>query len=337
MIMERNMKDMTAYLKMNKKGIVLMALWIAVFLTVFALSDLPLGAVKYGLLLFSVIGGIYVILDYRRFSVHQAKLAEARKYAGITLEKIPAAENPVEEQYRELLEEVFRQKCRAESEFDSRYTEMMDYYTMWVHQIKTPIAAMRLLLQAEDVPDKGELAEQLFKTEEYVGMVLQYLRIGDLGADLKIRQYSLDAIVRQAVRKYSGSFIRKRLSLDYQELGGTVITDEKWLVFVVEQILSNAIKYTRKGKISIYMDEKLPKTLVIEDTGIGIAQEDLPRIFEKGFTGYNGRTDKKSTGIGLYLCKSIMNKLNHEIRITSVVGEGTRVALGLESAKLEVD
>lgn len=335
--MERNMKDMTAYLKMNKKGIVLMALWIAVFLTVFALSDLPLGAVKYGLLLFSVIGGIYVILDYRRFSIHQAKLAEAKKYAGITLEKIPVAENPVEEQYRELLEEVFRQKCRAESEFDSRYTEMMDYYTMWVHQIKTPIAAMRLLLQAEDVPDKGELAEQLFKTEEYVGMVLQYLRIGDLGADLKIRQYSLDAIVRQAVRKYSGSFIRKRLSLDYQELGGTVITDEKWLVFVVEQILSNAIKYTRKGKISIYMDEELPKTLVIEDTGIGIAQEDLPRIFEKGFTGYNGRTDKKSTGIGLYLCKSIMNKLNHEIRITSVVGEGTRVALGLESAKLEVD
>lgn len=335
--MERNMKDMTAYLKMNKKGIVLMALWIAVFLTVFALSDLPLGAVKYGLLLFSVIGGIYVILDYRRFSIHQAKLAEAKKYAGITLEKVPAAENPVEEKYRELLEEVFRQKCRVESEFDSRYTEMMDYYTMWVHQIKTPIAAMRLLLQAEDVPDKGELAEQLFKTEEYVGMVLQYLRIGDLGADLKIRQYSLDAIVRQAVRKYSGSFIRKRLSLDYQELGGTVITDEKWLVFVVEQILSNAIKYTRKGKISIYMDEKLPKTLVIEDTGIGIAQEDLPRIFEKGFTGYNGRTDKKSTGIGLYLCKSIMNKLNHEIRITSVVGEGTRVALGLESAKLEVD
>ena len=337
MIMERNMKDMTAYLKMNKKGIVLMALWIAVFLTVFALSDLPLGAVGYGLLLFSVIGGIYILLDYRRFSVHRAQLAEAKKYAGITLEKIPAAENPVEEQYRELLEEVFRQKCKAESEYDSRYTEMMDYYTMWVHQIKTPIAAMRLLLQAEDVPDKGELAEQLFKTEEYVGMVLQYLRIGDLGADLKIRQYSLDAIVRQAVRKYSGSFIRKRLSLDYQELGGTVITDEKWLVFVVEQILSNAIKYTRKGKISIYMDEELPKTLVIEDTGIGIAQEDLPRIFEKGFTGYNGRTDKKSTGIGLYLCKSIMNKLNHEIRITSVVGEGTRVALGLESAKLEVD
>ena len=331
------MKYVTAYLKMNKKGIMLMTLWIAIFMTVFALAELPAALVGYGLLLFSVIGGIYVVLDFRKFVLRQAQLEEARKYVGISLERIPAPESPLEEKYRELLEEVFRQKCQVESEYDSRYTEMMDYYTMWVHQVKTPIAAMRLLLQSEEMPDKGELAEQLFKTEEYVGMVLQYLRIGDMGADLKIRQYGLDDIVRQAVRKYSRSFIRKRLSLDYQELGCLVVTDEKWLLFVIEQVLSNAVKYTRKGKISIYMDEKLPKTLVIEDTGIGIDEEDLPRIFEKGFTGYNGRTDKKSTGIGLYLCKRIMNKLNHEIKITSVVGKGTRVALGLESAKLEVD
>lgn len=331
------MKYVTAYLKMNKKGIVLMTLWTAIFMTVFALAELPAALVGYGLLLFSVIGGIYVALDFRKFVLRQAQLEEARKYVGISLERIPAPESPLEEKYRELLEEVFRQKCQVESEYDSRYTEMMDYYTMWVHQVKTPIAAMRLLLQSEEMPDKGELAEQLFKTEEYVGMVLQYLRIGDMGADLKIRQYGLDDIVRQAVRKYSRSFIRKRLSLDYQEPGCLVVTDEKWLLFVIEQVLSNAVKYTRKGKISIYMDEKLPKTLVIEDTGIGIDEEDLPRIFEKGFTGYNGRTDKKSTGIGLYLCKRIMNKLNHEIKITSVVGKGTRVALGLESAKLEVD
>lgn len=331
------MKNVTSYLKMNKKGIVLMILWTAIFLTIFALSALPFAAVGYGILLFAVIGGIYVLLDFRRFTAHMAQLEEAKKYAGILLDRVPAAENPLEEKYRELLEEVFRQKCRMELEYDSRCTEMLDYYTMWVHQVRTPIAAMRLLLQSEDTPDKGELEEQLFKTEEYVGMVLQYLRIGDMGADLKICQYRLDDIVRQAVRKYSRSFIRRRLSLDYRELGCTVITDEKWLLFVIEQILSNAIKYTRKGKISIYMDAKRPKTLVIEDTGIGIDEEDLPRIFEKGFTGYNGRTDKKSTGIGLYLCKRIMNKLNHEIEITSVVGEGTRVALGLESAKLEVD
>ena len=335
--MNSNRKNITAYLKMNRKAIMLTALWMTIFLAVFSLSELPLGSVGYGLLLFTVLGGIYMALDFRRFVKHMAQLEMAKKYVFLTLEKIPEPENPLEEKYRELLEEVFQYKCRLESEYYGRYTEMKDYYTMWVHQVKTPMAAMRLLLQSEENPDKEELSEQLFKTEEYVGMVLQYLRMEEMGADLKIRQHPLDDIVRQAVRKYSKSFIRKRLRLNYQELGVTVITDEKWLVFVLEQLLSNAIKYTRKGEISIYMEEKSPKTLVIEDTGIGIAPEDLPRIFEKGFTGYNGRIDRKSTGIGLYLCKSILNKLNHEIQITSVVGEGTRVMLGLESAKLEVD
>ncbi len=333
----RSMKELAGYIRMNKKGMKGMLLWIGIFLAVFLLSGLPVAAVGYGLLLFVAVAGGGILLDFRRYVARRVRLAEEKKSVGISLEQLPEAENPLEERYQELLAELFRQKCQAKSEYDSRYTEMVDYYTMWVHQVKTPIAAMRLLLQAEDTPDKAELAEQLFKTEEYVGMVLQYLRIGDIGSDLKIRRYELDAIVRQAVRKYSSSFIHRRLGLDYQELGCQVVTDEKWLCFVVEQILSNAIKYTREGKISIYMDPARPKTLIIRDTGIGIEQEDLPRIFEKGFTGYNGRTDKKSTGIGLYLCKRIMNKLNHRLEITSEVGKGTQVALGLDSAKLEID
>lgn len=332
------MKNAAAYLKTNRKVIVLMVLWTVIFLAVFFLSRLPLEAVGYGMLLFTVLGGIYIAIDFREFVRRLKELEQAKKHIAVSRERIPTAENPLEEQYQELLEEVFRYKCRLESEYDNRYSEMMDYYTMWVHQIKTPIAAMHLLLQSEEIPDKGELEEQLFKTEEYVGMVLQYLRVGGMAADLKFRQYSLDGIVRQAVRKYSKSFIRKHLQMNYQELDCIVVTDEKWLLFVIEQILSNAVKYTAsKGRVSVYMDRKRPKTLVIEDTGIGISQEDLPRIFEKGFTGYNGRRDKKSTGLGLYLCKTIMDKLNHEIMITSAEGEGTRVALGLETAKLEVD
>ncbi len=332
------MKNAAAYLKTNRKVIVLMALWIGIFLAVFFLSRLPLEAVGYGMLLFTVLGGIYIAIDFREFVRRLKELEQAKKHIAVSRERIPTAENPLEEQYQELLEEVFRYKCRLESEYDNRYSEMMDYYTMWVHQIKTPIAAMHLLLQSEEIPDKGELEEQLFKTEEYVGMVLQYLRVGGMAADLKFRQYSLDGIVRQAVRKYSKSFIRKHLRLNYQELDCIVVTDEKWLLFVIEQLLSNAVKYTAsRGRVSVYMDRSRPKTLVIEDTGIGISQEDLPRIFEKGFTGYNGRRDKKSTGLGLYLCKTITDKLNHKITITSVEGEGTRVALGLETAKLEVD
>ena len=332
------MKNAAAYLKTNRKVIVLMALWTGIFLAIFFFSRLPLETVGYGMLLFAVLGGIYIAIDFREFVRRLKELEQAKKHIAVSRERIPTAENPLEEQYQALLEEVFRYKCRLESEYDNRYSEMMDYYTMWVHQIKTPIAAMHLLLQSEEIPDKGELEEQLFKTEEYVGMVLQYLRVGGMAADLKFRQYSLDGIVRQAVRKYSKSFIRKHLRMNYQELDCIVVTDEKWLLFVIEQILSNAVKYTAsKGRVSVYMDRSRPKTLVIEDTGIGISQEDLPRIFEKGFTGYNGRRDKKSTGLGLYLCKTITDKLNHKITITSVEGEGTRVALGLETAKLEVD
>ena len=129
-------------------------------------------------------------------------------------------------------------------------------------------------------------------------------------------------------RKYSQMFILKKIQLVYTPIEMKVLTDEKWLVFVLEQILSNALKYTSTGKISVYT--KGQNCLVIEDTGIGIWPEDLPRVFEKGFTGYNGRKDKKSTGIGLYLCKSVIDKLKHQIWIESEAGKGTKVYLSLQ-------
>ena len=116
-----------------------------------------------------------------------------------------------------------------------------------------------------------------------------------------------------------------------------VLTDEKWLVFVLEQILSNALKYTKSGSIHIYLSPDAPKTLVIEDTGIGIAAEDLPRIFEKGFTGCNGRTDKKASGIGLYLCRRICRNLSHTITAQSQTDQGTTIRIGMfrESRMIE--
>jgi CRISPR-associated Csx2 family protein len=226
--------------------------------------------------------------------------------------------------------EIINQKEKA-------FADMVDYYTIWAHQIKTPIAAMRLLLQSEQSETNSELLEQLFKVEQYVEMVLQYLRLENMSSDLVFKRHSLDDIVKQAIRKYSKSFIRKKIKLNYMDLNCDVLTDEKWLVFVVEQILSNALKYTGAGEISIYMDSRLLDTLVIEDTGIGIEQEDLPRVFEKGFTGYIGRSDKRSTGIGLFLCKQILNKMSHTITIESVVGKGTKVKIGLDVADIAAD
>ena len=156
-------------------------------------------------------------------------------------------------------------------------------------------------------------------------MVLCYLKLDEQGTDYVLRRCNLDEILRQAVRKYAGQFIRSKNKLLLEETRLAVLTDEKWLSFVIEQLLSNAIKYTRGGEIHITLRQ--PDTLLITDTGIGIAPEDLPRIFEKGFTGYNGRSDKKSTGIGLYLCRRIAENLGCEISATSTVGIGTTVSL----------
>ena len=188
---------------------------------------------------------------------------------------------------------------------------------------------MHLLLQTERNGANGELTAELFKIEEYVGMALGYVRSESLSSDLVLRRCALDDIIRQAVRKYAHIFIAEKIKLSYEGTSTQVITDEKWLLFVLEQLLSNALKYTKQGSISIYMADSAPKTLIIEDTGIGIRAEDLPRVFERGYTGYNGREYTRSTGIGLYLCRRIMTKLGHTISIESEVGRGTRILLDL--------
>ena len=210
---------------------------------------------------------------------------------------------------------------------------------MWIHQIKTPIAAMHLLL--EDVQETGagpvgkQAAEELFKIEQYAEMALCYARLDSLSSDLAFKKIEIHEVVKQAVRKYAVLFIGSGLSFSLEDFSLKAVTDEKWISFVIEQILSNAIKYTKEGGISIYgADERGERKtgtvmyMVIEDTGIGIRREDLPRIFERGFTGYNGRMDKKSTGIGLYLCSQIMGRLNHTIMVKSREKEGTKILLG---------
>ena len=166
-------------------------------------------------------------------------------------------------------------------------------------------------------------------------MVLCYFRLDSDSSDFLFRQYDLDGIIKQAVRKYASQFVHKRIRLVYQPLAVTVLTDEKWLLFILEQLLSNAIKYTYRGEIRISVSDD--KVLHIADTGIGIAPEDLPRVFDKGFTGYNGRADKKSTGLGLYLCRQAAAKLSHTLRIVSEPGKGTIVSIDLHTAPLEVE
>ena len=214
------------------------------------------------------------------------------------------------------IETLRRAASERETANTARHREMVDYYTAWVHQIKTPIAAMRLTLQLDDTPNGRKLMSQLLRIEQYVDMVLMYLRLDEGTSDYVIRSCDVDEVIRQSLRKFAGEFIDRRLTLHYAPVGLTAVTDEKWLGFVVEQVLSNALKYTPEGG-SITIDAEEPATLCIRDTGIGIAPEDLPRIFEKGYTGYNGRGDQKASGLGLALCKRICGNLGASLSAES--------------------
>ncbi len=283
------------------------------FVIVLFLYDVRIDAIQYGLLLSTVLFLLNLTLQFFKF---QKRLSE--------------------QDYQNIIKNLKEQNSELKSQERIFKQEMSDYYSMWVHQIKTPIAAMHVLQQTleEEYPEQKYIKEiklELFKIEQYVEMVLTYLRMGEMSGDLKFEKYSLDAIVRQVIRKYSQMFILRKIHLQYAKTSQCIVTDEKWLQFVLEQVLSNALKYTKDGgMIFIYTEEKEnKKCLVIEDSGIGIQAEDLPRVFEKGFTGYNGRADKKSTGIGLYMCKKIMERLNHQIWIESEIDKGTKVYLDL--------
>ena len=329
------MRMFISYLAARWRVLALFAVFTAVFLGLFFLYQLPVSAVVYGFLLCTFIGLIALFFDFSAFREKRRVLQGMLNEVTDTLENLPPPQNGLEADYQALLRTLFEERWQLRRKLTTRYADTVEYYTMWVHQIKNPIAAMRLLLQNEEGAQTAELQEELQRIEQYVEMVLTYLRLDAHSTDYVIREYDLDRIVRQAVRKYASQFIRKKIHLEYEPLGVKVLTDEKWLLFVVEQLLSNALKYTKSGSVTIRLEA--PKTLCIADTGIGIAPEDVPRIFEKGYTGYNGREDKRSSGIGLYLCKRICGNLHHGIFAQSAPGSGTVVRLELDSAQLEVE
>lgn len=323
------------YIKQNIKVIFLFIVFALVFGIVFSLYDLEIEAIYYSVMLCSFIGLIYICINFINYYKKHIQLYKLQNEISISLENLPSPKTLMEEDYTNLILTLNKEYKTYISKSDIAKSDMIDYYTMWVHQIKTPISAMKLLIQTSESEISSDLSSELFKIEQYVEMVLSYIRLGSNENDFVIKEYDLDNIVRQAIRKYAPLFIRKKINLDFQPTTYKVLTDEKWLVFVIEQLLSNAIKYTNKGKISIYPLEN--KKLVIEDTGIGISKEDIPRIFDKGFTGYNGRTDKKATGLGLYLCKNILDKLSHKISIESEVGVKTKVILDLSMLNVNIE
>ncbi len=323
------------YLRQHRRLIAVFFIFCAIFLVVFALYRLPIGAVLYPMLLCAVLGGGIMVFDYQRAVRKHGRLKELAMRSAELMEGFFESENWLEADYRKIIEALREQLRSAKDTMNANYSDMVDYYTIWVHQVKTPIAALRLYLEGEDSENARKMREEVFRIEQYVGMVLAFLRLDSDSTDYIFAEYDLDEIVRAAVKKFAGQFIRKKISLIYEPLGIKVVTDEKWLSLCIEQILSNALKYTRSGSVTIRLDGAW--VLTVRDTGIGIAPEDLPRVFEKGYTGYHGREDKKASGIGLYLCRRICENLGHSISVTSCFGEGTNVRIDLEQKGVRVE
>lgn len=329
------MRYLASYLKQHKLALLAFVLCAALYAVTFVFYRFPLEAIAYPTALCLVLLLAFTAADIARTKKKHTELERIKGFDARLADSFPKAGGIVERDYQEIIHLMREQHEAAEEKSEQSLREMMDYYTVWVHQIKTPIASMRLALQNIDTAQSRQLLSELGRIERYVEMVLTFLRLGSDSTDYVIKEHELDDIVRGAVKKLAGDFINKRIKLEYTELNATVLTDEKWLAFVIEQVLSNALKYTPEGTVSVYLES--PKTLCIRDTGIGIEPEDLPRVFENGYTGYNGRSDKKASGIGLYLCRRICDKLGHTISAESKAGEGTVIRIGLDRKKLEIE
>lgn len=311
-----------SYIKKNLKIYLLLIVFIFIFVLIFYLYNLPFEALFYSGLLCFVAALIVSIIDFNNYRKSYIDLKYLESNILNSMEDLPRSLDIRVEYYQKIIERLHNEVEKLKIEDNKKMEDLADYYSMWIHQIKTPIAAINFLLDNEEIDVKA-FSQELFKIERYVEMVLTYIRLGSETSDYVITSINLDEVVRENIKRYATLFINKKIKLNYVSHETYVISDKKWLGFAFEQLLSNAIKYTKSGgEISINISES---KLIIEDNGIGIYEEDLPRIFEQSFTGLNGRYEKKSSGLGLYLCKKTLDKLQHKIEITSEINKGTKV------------
>ena len=311
-----------AYLAARRIPVLVYLLTAAMVLLACAASGAALSPVCYGLFLALFVLMLAAAADFVRFR-SRLRIIRAVVPADEAPPLLPVPADPAEAAYQQLLHAMF-ERCRAlQTEHEQARGELIGYYTLWLHQVKTPIAALRLLMERGPVPTAA-LTRELFAIERYTGMALEFARLSSASSDLVIEKTSVEPLVRQSVKRYADMFIAGRLSLTLEPIPLTVHTDEKWLCFILEQLLSNAVKYTHRGGVRIYAEDGF---LFIADTGIGIPPEDLPRVFEAGYTGYNGRLDKRASGLGLSMARRAADMLAIRLTLTSQPGKGTTARL----------
>lgn len=267
-----------------------------VFITIFVLATIEIEYVFLGIEILGFILIIYLIVHWFQYQ----KLSDVKD------------DN----------ERLLNENKNLKSEMLNQKDDLNAYFLMWLHQIKTPMTVSKLLLEKPDETINTKLKMQLMYIEQYINMAMNYLKMIDYSTDMDITQVNLDDIIKNLLKKYSLLFIHNHISLEYQSNLTYVVSDSQWLTILIEQILSNALKYTENGKIAIqYLEDK--HALEIRDTGIGIRSEDIPKIFDRGYSGFNGRMNEKSSGLGLYLARKISERLNIQIEVESKLSKGS--------------
>lgn len=378
------MRLLFLYLKNKKSNIIQVVLAYVVLLLVIWLYNLPYyEAFSFGIELYGALYIVYLIYDYSVFADKIRTLERNIKTDDIQNIALPDKKNDVEALYADIIIKLHEQKRKQYDAGVEASRNLKDYYACWAHQIKTPIAAAKLIIQSlgdvvrnlennswgssynesydehyddfknnesneknddndlEKLDRKlNELSHEMLRIEFYTDAVMDYLRLEDISSDYEFKLCRLDVAVKKVVKKFAPQFIGRHISLHIEQIEDSVCTDSKWLGFIIEQLISNAVKYSKDGgSVRIYTlhgngdikknskDDSLQ--LVIEDTGIGINEEDIPRIMERGFTGYNGRLDRKSSGIGLYLCRKAADRLGFVITFDASYKNGTRVVIDM--------
>lgn len=378
------MRLLFLYLKNKKSNIIQVVLVYVVLLLVIWLYNLPYyEALSFGIELYGALYIVYLIYDYSVFADKIRTLERNIKTDDIQNIALPDKKNDVEALYADIIIKLHEQKRKQYDAGVEASRNLKDYYACWAHQIKTPIAAAKLIIQSLDDVVRNlennslgnsynesydehyddfknnesneknddndlekldrklnELSHEMFRIEFYADAVMDYLRLEDISSDYEFKLCRLDVAVKKVVKKFAPQFIGRHISLHIEQIEDSVCTDSKWLGFIIEQLISNAVKYSKDGgSVRIYTlhgngdikknskDDSLQ--LVIEDTGIGINEEDIPRIMEREFTGYNGRLDRKSSGIGLYLCRKAADRLGFVITFDASYKNGTRVVIDM--------
>ncbi len=339
LLSKADMRQLSIYLRQNHRSIALYVFAQIFFSGAWLLyHNSEIMRVLYPVMVTTFIGLTGLVIGYMRHIRKIHSMENAYRYVERN-NRGPDDLNIVTDQHAEAIliaiaNELMAKFKTLEESYFLNEKDRESYYALWSHQIKTPITSLKLLLEEMHDEDdflarRYQMLEEILKIEQYMEMILHYNRIGDMSKDLEIEEVALQKVVHHVLKKFSILFINRRFKIVVEVPEVMVISDKKWLTLVIEQILSNAIKYTESGSITIRAVQQGDSVqLIVEDTGIGIRAEDIERVFEKGFTGYNGRLDQRASGIGLFLVKKVMDQLNHTIKIKSELGEGTQVVLG---------